>query len=277
MVKKIVAILLLIAGLLALGYPSISKYLSEKNSSYTTDAYEKKVKAMNEEELEKLWREAEEYNENLTGHPVHDPFIPGSGMVMPKNYYRVLNVDGVMGSVEIPKIKVDIPIYHGTSEAVLKSSVGHLEGSTLPIGGEDRHAVITGHTGLANAKIFTDLVELEKNDKFYINVLGKTLAYKIDKIQVIEPDQTEHLRSVAGKDYVTLLTCTPYGVNSHRLLVRGIRTTYDSKERKNAEKDALTREQKLLILAAAVTTGIMAFLIIAVTLYRKRNAKEHEE
>lgn len=277
MIKKIVSILLLIAGLLALGYPSISKYLSERNSSYTTDAYEKKVKAMNEEQLKKLWREAEEYNENLTGHPVHDPFIPGSGMVMPKNYYRVLNVDGVMGSVEIPKIKVDIPIYHGTSETVLKSSVGHLEGSTLPIGGENRHAVITGHTGLANARIFTDLVELKKNDKFYIKVLGKTLAYKIDQIKVIEPEHTEDLRSVAGKDYVTLLTCTPYGVNSHRLLVRGVRTTYEANEHKKTEKDGLTREQKLLIIVAAITTGIMALLIITVTIYRRRKAMEHEE
>lgn len=271
MAKKILSILLLIAGLLTLGYPSISKYFSDRNSSYTTDAYDKKVQAMDAERLKKLWQEAEEYNENLTGSPVHDPFVPGSGIVMPKNYYQVLNVNGVMASVEIPNINVKLPIYHGTSEAVLKKAVGHLEGSTLPIGGKGRHAVITGHTGLANAKIFTDLVELKKGDKFYIRVLDKTLAYKIDQIQVIEPEHTEPLKTVTGKDYVTLLTCTPYGVNSHRLLVRGVRTKYDAKEQKKIEKTGLTKEQKLLILAAVITSGIMLLVIIGVTIYRRRN------
>lgn len=236
MAKKILSILLLIAGLLALGYPSISKYFSDKNSSYVTDTYEEQVQSMSADQLKKKWQEAEMYNENLTGSPVHDPFVPGSGIVMPKNYYQVLNVEGVMASVDIPKINVKLPIYHGTSEETLKKSVGHLEGSTLPIGGIDRHAVITGHTGLANAKIFTDLVELKKGDRFYINVLEKRLAYKIDQIEVIEPEHTELLRAVKGKDYITLMTCTPYGVNSHRLLVRGIRTKDESGKQKTVKK-----------------------------------------
>lgn len=269
MAKKILSILLLVAGLLALGYPSISKYLSDRNSSYTTDTYEKKIQAMDKDRLKKLWQEAEEYNENLTGSPVHDPFVPGSGIVMPKNYYHVLNVDGVMASVEIPKINVKLPVYHGTSEDVLKKAPGHLEGSTLPIGGKGRHAVITGHTGLANAKVFTDLVELKADDKFYIKVLGKTLAYKIDQIQVIEPNHTEALKTVSGKDYVTLLTCTPYGINSHRLLVRGVRVKYDSKQQKDTEQNGLTSEQKILILAAVITSVVMLVVIIVVNLYRR--------
>jgi len=274
MAKKILSILLLIAGLLALGYPSISKYFSDKNSSYVTDTYEEQVQSMSADQLKKKWQEAEMYNENLTGSPVHDPFVPGSGIVMPKNYYQVLNVEGVMASVDIPKINVKLPIYHGTSEETLKKSVGHLEGSTLPIGGIDRHAVITGHTGLANAKIFTDLVELKKGDRFYINMLEKRLAYKIDQIEVIEPEHTELLRAVKGKDYITLMTCTPYGVNSHRLLVRGIRTKDESGKQKTVKKNALTKEQKILLIAVIVTTGLMGIVIVAVILHRRKSSNQ---
>lgn len=268
--KRIISILLLIAGGLVLGYPFISNYLSAKNSSYTTAAYDKKLQEMSVEGLKKLWLEAEEYNENLTGSPVHDPFIPGSGIVMPKNYYRVLDVDGIMARIEIPKISVNLPIYHGTADKVLQKAVGHLEGSTLPIGGRSRHAVITGHTGLAHAKIFTNLVELTLGDQFYIKILDKTLAYQVDQIKVIEPNQTEALKVVEGQDYVTLLTCTPYGVNSHRLLVRGKRTTYNPEEKKKIKKAGLTKEQRVLILAATITTGVMTLLIVTVTVYRRR-------
>lgn len=270
MAKRILSILLLVAGMLVLGYPFISNYLSAKNSSYATDAYDKTVQGMSEESLAEFWREAEEYNENLTGSPVHDPFIPGSGIVMPENYYHVLNVDGVLGSLEIPKINVKLPIFHGTSDEVLQKSVGHLEGSTLPIGGKNRHSVITGHTGLVNAKIFTDLVELTKGDVFYIKILDQTLAYQVDQIKVIEPEETELLKVVEDQDYVTLLTCTPYGVNSHRLLVRGVRTDFDGKKQEQVKKTGLTKEQRLLVIAAVVTTVVMLLLIIGVTLYRKK-------
>ena len=134
--------------------------------------------------------------------------------------------DGVMGFIKIPCIDVSLPIYHGTSEAVLEIGAGHLQGTSLPIGGESTHSVITGHTGLSSAKLFTDLTELEEGDMFFLNVMGEKLAYKIDQITKVLPEEISNLKIENGKDYCTLVTCTPYGVNTHRLLVRGERTDY---------------------------------------------------
>jgi sortase A len=263
LINKIVSFMALLCGIIALSYPHISQYLSEKNSTRATDEYAQKMQLLTEEKQEAMWKEAEEYNENLTGSPVHDPFVPGSGIVMPDNYYKVLNVGGTMAAIEIPKINVKLPIYHGTNESVLNKAVGHMEGSALPIGGKGRHSVITGHTGLAHAKIFTDLTELAERDHFYVKVLGETLAYEIDQIAIIEPDQTEYLKVVEGEDYVTLLTCTPYGVNSHRLLVRGKRTPYDPSKKESPNR-GVTNEQQLLLRVAIVTAGGVVGIIIIV-------------
>lgn len=278
MLRKIFSILALLIGIGILVYPHVSSYFSEKNSSIAAEEYQKKTKEMTKAEREKLWAEAEKYNENLTGSPVHDPFIPGSGIVMPENYYDVLNVDGKMATIEIPRIKVKLPVYHGTSDSVLQQAVGHLEGSSLPIGGKDRHAVLTGHTGLSHAKIFTNLVELKEEDKFYVNVLGKTLAYQVDQIKVITPDQTEELKVVEGQDHVTLLTCTPYGINSHRLLVRGVRIPYDKKEKAEIKAETgLTAEQITLLKIAALTTLIMLVLIIITWMRNRRKSVNMED
>lgn len=273
MKRKIITILLLLTGIGVIAYPYLSNYLNQKNSSRAIDSYSEAVDELSKEEVEKQWRRAEIYNENLTGQPAHDPFIPGSGIVMPQNYYDVLNLQGIMGRVEIPAINVDLPIYHGTSEKVLKKAVGHLEGSTMPIGGQGTHAVLTGHTGLTQAKLFTDLVDLVEGDQFYLTILGRTLAYQVDQIKVIKPEHTEDLKIVSGQDYCTLMTCTPYGINSHRLLVRGKRIPYQPEQKQQVKKTGLTAEEKALIRAAILTALIMVVLIL-ITLIRKKRLEK---
>lgn len=273
MKRKIITILLLLTGIGVIAYPYLSNYLNQKNSSRAIDSYSEAVNELSKEEVEKQWRRAEIYNENLTGQPAHDPFIPGSGIVMPQNYYEVLNLQGIMGRVEIPAINVDLPIYHGTSEKVLKKAVGHLEGSTMPIGGQGTHAVLTGHTGLTHAKLFTDLVDLVEGDQFYLTILGRTLAYQVDQIKVIKPEHTEDLKIVSGQDYCTLMTCTPYGINSHRLLVRGKRIPYQPEQKQQVKKTGLTAEEKALIRAAILTALIMVVLIL-ITLVRKKRLEK---
>lgn len=210
-------------------YPAISNFLAERGQQDTIRTYHAKVQTMNQEEIDAAWEEAQIYNENLAGDPVHDPFVMGSGYVLPDNYEDVLNIEGngVMGEIEIPKIDVDLPIYHGTSEEVLEKGAGHLEMTALPIGGKNRHPVISAHRGLPSAELFTRLDEMEIGDEFYIHVLDETLAYEVDQIEVIEPEELSLLQPEEDKDLVTLLTCTPYAVNTHRLLVRGTRVPYE--------------------------------------------------
>lgn len=273
----IIAVLLL--GVSALAYPAASNYLIEKNGTYIIDEYEAQVEGKDPEELEKEWDEAVRYNQTLSGSPAHDPFLEGSGMAMQDNYYEVLDMNGTMAYVEIPRISVHLPVYHGTSDEVLHRGVGHLEGSSLPVGGEDTHTVLTGHTGLSNAKLFTDLRELEEGDLFYIHVLDQVLAYRVDQVKVVEPEETGDLKRVMGKDYATLLTCTPYGINSHRLLVRGERTEYDPEEKEAIEPaSTLSGADRAVILAAAVTTAAMLALILlaAILSGRKRRRKRLE-
>ena len=219
MKRALIIIAVLLLGLAALAYPTFSSYLMEKNGSYVIDEYEAQVEQTDTAAIEAAWNEAVEYNQTLSGSPAHDPFLDGSGMAMQDNYYEVLNINDTMAFVDIPKINVHLPVYHGTSDEVLHKGVGHLEGSSLPIGGVDTHTVLTGHTGLSSAKLFTDLRELQEGDLFYIHVLDQVLAYRVDQIKVVEPSDTSDLKREIGKDYATLLTCTPYGINSHRLLV----------------------------------------------------------
>lgn len=273
MKKKILTICLLLIGIGVLAYPVVSNYIYELNGSFLIDDYSQSVSEESSEEIEAMWKEAYEYNENLLGSPVKDPFIEGSGVTMPNNYSEILNVNGMMGSIKIPKISVDLPLYHTTKESVLKKGVGHLEGSTLPVGGEGTHAVLTGHTGLSNAKLFTDLDLLKEGDMFYLYILDDVLAYEIDEITVIEPEDTQKIKRVDGEDYVTLLTCTPYGVNSHRLLVRGKRVPYDPEVEKSIDSITSSLFDTNVIVAAVITTVIMIVLICLV-LYRKKKGKE---
>ena len=225
----IIAIIFIIVGTGIFLYPSISNYFAEKNHVEAIRNYDKMVVKIGEDSLKKEKEKAQTYNENLSGDPVHDPFVLGSGYALPENYKEVLNIsgDGIMGYIQIPKISVDLPIYHGTSEEVLEKGVGHIQNTSVPIGGNSTHSVLTGHTGLPNAELFTRLDELVVGDIFYIHVLNDILTYKVYEIKVVLPDKIDELRITSGEDLVTLVTCTPYGVNSHRLLVKAKRVEYE--------------------------------------------------
>jgi sortase A len=273
MKKAIVIFIIIAVGVGMLGYPHLATYISAKNSSYATESYSQMIDSTDQKAVEQEWAEAVKYNENLVGDPAHDPFVSGSGMVMQENYYEVLDLGGSMGYVKVPKINLQLSIYHGTSEDALQRGVGHLEGSSMPVGGDNTHTVLTGHTGLSHARMFTDLIELEQGDTFYLHILNQTLAYQVDQIKVVLPDEQADLRRDPGMDYCTLLTCTPYGVNSHRLLVRGVRIPYVPEQEAAAAAEStfkLTTEDIALIRVGSLTAGIMFIIIIIAIIFKAK-------
>ena len=209
-------------------YPLIANYLSEKNRSLIETQYTEAIEQMDTSALDEARAEAEEYNKTLVTIP-DKPYTKDALIKAAESYDTLLNVreDGLMGYVEIPAIGVNLPIYHGTEESTLDRGVGHLLGSSLPVGGLGTHCVLTGHSGLAGQKMFSDLNLLKEGDLFFLRVLGQTLAYKVVEIYTVLPEDTGKLTIDAGRDLCTLVTCTPYGVNSHRLLLRGERTEYE--------------------------------------------------
>lgn len=218
-----------LCGLLIAVYPIISNQLAKHNTIQGIEEYKAYTANLSNAEMANAWDAARIYNDNLAGDPVRDPYLADSGMALPENYIEVLNPagDGIMGYLEIPSVDIRLMIAHGTSDDVLDNSAGHIEQTSLPIGGASTHAVLTAHTGMSNARLFTDLINVKQGDKFYIYVLDEMLTYQVDQIDIISPDEVDQLRIVPGEDYVTLLTCTPYGINSHRLLVRGVRIAND--------------------------------------------------
>ncbi|MBQ9849004.1 MAG: class C sortase [Clostridia bacterium] len=207
-------------GLSVLLYPAISNYWNSRTQTQALVDYESLLEKINKEDYTRYFEEAEAYNQKLASMTF--PLVEG---VNSNEYYQTLNIagNGIMGSVNIDKIGVELPLYHGTSESVLAVAIGHLEGTSLPVGGESTHCVVSAHRGLASAKLFTDLDKLEKGDLFQVKVLDKTLTYEVDQIRIVKPNEVEELAIVKGEDYCTLLTCTPYGINTDRLLVRGTR------------------------------------------------------
>ncbi len=271
--------LLFLLGAAVFFYPTASNYLAEKNQAQVIQTYEDVLGEADEARIAAEWEKAEEYNENLAGDPVHDPFVPGSGYALPENYLDVLNLGGVMAYIEIPKISVYLPIYHGTSEEVLEKGVGHIESTSLPIGGTYRHAVLTGHRGLPSAELFTNLDKLKKGDYFYIHVLDQILAYQVDQIKTVEPKELEDLVTVKGKDYVTLVTCTPYAVNTHRLLVRGVRTDYIPPEETGsaANLQLLGLNIHLYYKGILIGLALLAAGYLLIALYKKKIKRNHEK
>lgn len=253
--------LLLIMGVTLLCYPYIGFWLSKQNHSYVVQEYDDSLEKMTAEQRAAEWERAQAYNAALSANTLYDPFASGQEE-MDQEYRSLLRNEDkeVMSRIMIPKIDVDLPIYHGTSKEVLEKGVGHLEGSALPVGGAGTHGVLTGHTGLNAAKLFTDLTGLVVGDEFYVKTLNQTLAYQIDQITVIEPTDTEALQPVAGRDYVTLITCTPYGINSHRLLVRGGRIDYTPEEieQRIADTEAIISKETWMLYAG------LAFLILLI-------------
>lgn len=271
----IISIIFIILGVGIFLYPSISNYFAEKNHVDIIRKYDDLIVKIDEENLNKEKEKARIYNENLSGDPVHDPFVIGSGYALPENYKEVLNIfnDGIMGYVEIPRISVYLPIYHGTSDDVLEKGVGHIQNTSVPIGGNSTHSVLTGHTGLPNAELFTRLDELGIGDIFYIHVLDDVLTYKVFETKVILPDKIDELQILNGKDYVTLVTCTPYGVNSHRLLVKAERVEYEEysvtksttdEEKKNTKKESSSKHYYLTGTQIGIVLLVLILIIISI-------------
>ena len=228
-VPDFLRLVVLLVAFSVLLYPTISNYLYQKNQSRVISVYDEAAEKLSKQDNEEMIDQAWEYNkEMLSNVELLDPFAPGAKEIS-ERYESVLNVNGagMMGYIRIPKIDVELPIYHGTKEAVLQVGVGHFEGTSFPVGGESTHAVLTGHRGLPSKLLFTDLDKLGEGDVFYIKILEETFAYEVDQILTVLPEETQALSIVSGKDYVTLVTCTPYAVNTHRLLVRGHRVPYE--------------------------------------------------
>ena len=270
---NIIIIILALIGVMLLVYPYVSYRLSERDQTYVVQQYDDSLAKMTAQQMEEEWERARAYNESLVTSVLYDPFASGQED-MDAEYLSLLDIagNGVMCHIEIPKIKVDLPVFHGVSLSTLEKGVGHLEGSSLPVGGAGTHAVMTAHTGLNSAKLFTDLIELEIGDEFYIHTLDQILAYRVDNILTVEPEDVGALSMVEGKDYVTLVTCTPYGINSHRLLVRGVRVDYTPEEIKQAiaDTDTVLSNETIMLYAGIVLLILLIIIILIVTRIKKR-------
>ena len=225
----ILIFLLFAVGVVLLLYPLISEWQNSRSQTTVIENYNHAVIGLDPDEAEAMREAARAYNEGLLGSVVlTDPFDEDTEKMASEEYEALLNLSGdsVMGTIRIPKISVTLPIYHGTAMETLEKGAGHLENTSMPIGGTGTHAVLSAHSGLPSAALFTELTKLTEGDLFFLDVLDETLAYRVDQVKVVEPEDTSDLMIDSTEDYVTLLTCTPYGINSHRLLVRGVRTEY---------------------------------------------------
>lgn len=284
--------IIILFGVAVLVYPSLSAYLTEKNASRATTAYDGYVKQAAAEERRALLQAAKDYNQrlvNVNGYDAPRTDEVGTPLHL-DSYWQVLNIDGngMMGYLVIPKLGETIAIKHGTTEAVLQEAVGHVVNTSLPVGGSSSHAALSGHRGLPTASLFTDLDQLVIGDEFYIRVLDQTLAYRVDQILTVLPEETEHLAIESGQDHVTLITCTPYGINSHRLLVRGTRVPYTHTEDVQQVVDSVQEEvtffqripmqyrHLLLGLAAIVIFLLVRLLMLLVMKLVSRRRRQHE-
>lgn len=281
--KKIVKVLRGMGYLIAFSlilYPVVSNYVNQLHSTTIATDYEQEVSHLSEDLENEMIEQAREYNKSLIGiSSFIDPFSDTEGIQTEDDVYNnLLKIDDtkMMGYIDIPKIDIVLPVYHGTSESVLQSGVGHLKNTSLPVGGKSSHAVVSGHRGLANAKIFTDLNKMELGDVFYIKILHHTFAYQVDQILTVLPSETDALQIEKGKDYVTLVTCTPYAVNTHRLLVRGTRIPY--KEAKKVDEE-VGLHRTIPFYMIVLIGGIAAVVIIWIgtKIYSRRKEKVREQ
>ena len=260
----------LLAGALLLLYPTVSDYWNSFHQSRAIASYAEQVADLDDNTYDQIWADARAYNETLDNST--------SRFVMTeeqkKIYEALLNIadNGVMGYIEIPKIKCNLPIYHGTDEAVLQIAIGHVQGSSLPAGGESTHCVLSGHRGLPSAKLFSDLDQLTEGDVFLLRVLDETLTYEVDQIRTVLPDELDDLAIEEGKEYCTLVTCTPYGINSHRLLVRGHRVENQaSASTIRVTADAMQIEP--LLIAPLVAVPLLLVLLVMVLIPHRTKKK----
>lgn len=270
----ILLVLIFFVGLAVMLYPTISDYINQRNQTRVVNSYAQQVDGLSDADYTAYFDTADVFNQKIAADP--DALYHADRF---STYSTTLDVTGtgIMGYITIPRIGVELPIYHGTSDAVLQVAAGHLEGTSLPVGGESTHAVISAHRGLPSAKLFTNLDQLEVGDTFTITVLDRVLTYEVDQISIVLPTETDNLKVVDGKDYVTLMTCTPYGINSHRLLVRGRRIeTPDKLKHIRVTADAVKIEP-------IITAPIMALPLLLVLLLwllfsnRKRKSTRGEK
>lgn len=284
-ILNVVFALMFVAGFLLLTYPTISDQWNTYRQNQLISSYEETVSTMEPEDFSEEWEKARAFNDTLTENNIYgDVFAGEDEDLEDTEYWSVLNAagDGVMGYISIPKINVKLSIYHGTSDDILQTGVGHLDGTKLPIRGESTHCVLAAHRGLPSARLFTDIDQLEKGDRFYIHVLDEVLAYEVDQIyDMVDKDDMETLESamsiVDGEDHVTLFTCTPYGVNTHRLLVRGVRVPYEGEEDVAATPtETMVRavqDYYMLYLVLGLSVTLLVILILRCLIRPKRRKR----
>lgn len=270
---------IILVGLLILLYPTISNISVMRHASRVVTSYNNAVASLKPAEYDSMLASAREYNQQIVDKGgianVSEAF---GGTQGDKEYNSLLNLhgDGVMGYIVLPDLKESLPIYHGTSTAVLAQGVGHLAGTSLPVGGPSTHAALSGHRGLPSAKLFTDLDKMKKGDVFYIKVLGETLAYKVYGIEVVKPNNVKSLAIQPGKDLVTLITCTPYGVNTHRLLIHAERTPYTEKDKKRSDISNPLYDMPLQYLLLIIALIVLAIIIPIIILKRRKRRPDHK-
>ena len=272
MKKRIPTIILTLVFLIGLGlllYPTVSDWWNERHQSRAISSYAADVAQLDNDVYQQIWADARAWNEKV--------YQNGWGLKLPEeeteNYEAVLNVSGsgVMAYIEIPKINCSLPIYHGTEEGVLQTSIGHIEGSSLPVGGLSTHCVLSGHRGLPSAKLFTDLDKLVVGDTFLLHTLDETLTYEVDQILIVLPHEVSALAIEEGKDYCTLVTCTPYGINSHRMLVRGHRIdTVEEGQKIRVPGDAMQLESSTIAPLVAAPILLLLLVLLLVKTRRKK-------
>lgn len=281
-VSNTILVLILLAGVAIAGYPMFSEYWNSMHQSRAIMGYAERVAELSNDEYVSVWEDALEYNRRLSSDP--NPWAMTDEDI--DEYERQLDVDGTgnMGFISIPKIDVNLPVYHGTSDAVLQTSIGHIDGTSLPAGSihpdpdqYDKvefasHSVLSGHRGLPSAKLFSDLDAMEEGDVFYLTILDQTLTYQVDKITVILPEDSSELALFPGKDYCTLMTCTPYGINTHRLLVRGVRVEND-KELLDIRVTADALKIEPLYVVPFIAGPVLLLMILWVVLFAGRKKK----
>lgn len=263
----ILLVLIFLLGLSLLLYPSVSDYWNSFHQTRAITSYAQEVANLDQARYDRLWENARAYNQSLLGRD--NAYLLSDAQK--EEYDRLLNVSGlgVMGYIEIPGIGCSLPIYHGTEESVLQIAVGHLEWTSLPVGGESTHCVLSGHRGLPSAKLFTNLDKLVVGDLFMLRILDEVLTYEVDQILIVEPQETDALKIEEGKDYCTLVTCTPYGINTHRLLVRGHRVD-NVEQAKTIRVTADAIQIEPLLVAPIVAVPMLLVLLILLLLPRRR-------
>lgn len=267
-------VLILLLGIGLLAYPTFSDWWNSFHQTRAIAGYTSVVANMDKEDFDRMWAEAEAFNERLRQ-------MPGRFSLTDEeidSYNKILDVTGtgIMGYIDIPSIKVSLPIYHGTDESILQIAIGHIIGTSFPIGGEGSHCAVSGHRGLPSAKLFTDIDQLQAGDKFLLQILDRTLTYEVDQIRIVLPQELQDLEIDPYQDLCTLITCTPYGVNTHRLLVRGHRVDNDTTDETRITADAMRFEPVIVapLVAAPILFILLIYMLLSTSKWN-RNRKRH--